>query len=366
MTQTKVAGPLDKYFADVSAGMKLLGQSEIPIFDSYVAIETKLIRVIAINRGLPTLVSALKEAGVTKKDIPTSIDKINERAIIAVRTTEFGRRWLEEGIEAALKTSRTRDKVRRLCKNRTVVKNKIVAANLRLVISVSKRFTRMCNSLTLADLIQEGNIGLMKAAERFDPSRGNKFSTYAVWWIRHHIKRATCDKEPTIRLPVHVAEANFKLMRVESEHLARTGQTLDVRGLAKHTGMSCMKVMNVIDARHATPVCLDAMVGDSTPVHELIADPSPNPYDNLEALRDHHDVVDMLEILTPMEATVIRARFGLNKDDDMTLQEIATGFGLSRERIRQIEVKALSKLRACFVASAKMSKPGQQKLSKSA
>ena len=227
-------------------------------------------------------------------------------------------------------------------------RNAFVKANLRLVVSIARRFNH--GRMALADLIQEGNLGLIKAVERYDYKRGFRFSTYASWWIRHAISRALADKGREVRLPVHMIDAQHKLTKARRQLTGKLGRQPTTEELAAETNMPADKVEKMRSWLLEQSVSIDKPVGDDEGrvLGEVLEDPDrevSGPTDELEWTALTTEVQELLRELRPIEADILRQRFGLGTEQELTLKEIGDKYNLSRERIRQLQEQALQKMR---------------------
>lgn len=233
----------------------------------------------------------------------------------------------------------------RIAKGDQSAKNELVEANLRLVVSLARHY-QGCG-LSYQDLIQEGNIGLIKAAEKFDVSKGFRFSTYASWWIKQALSRAIADQSRTIRIPVHMTENINKFKKIERELLSQLNREPKIKEIADAMGIS-EKQAKEIQSYIVEPTSLDIQVGDDddTTIGSFIEDTHFVNPESAYIKESNGDVVNaVLDTLSDREANILRLRFGIGGKKAMTLEEVGKEYGLTRERIRQIEAKALRKLR---------------------
>ena len=298
--------------------------------------------------GLDYIYKSLEENGfIIVEQSPFSIDQDFEQLSNQVNIDDPVKMYLKDIGKIPLLSSEEEVEIaKRMLDGDEEARKTLTNANLRLVVSIGKRYVG--RGLQLLDLIQEGNLGLMKAVEKFDYSKGFKFSTYATWWIRQAISRAIADQARTIRLPVHVSETLNRQKKITRELLQELGREPTVLEIAERLGVSPEKVLEnqkiALD-----PVSLETPVGEEDDSHlgDFIEDEHVmSPESRIENNALKRQFAEVLATLTPREEKVIRLRYGLDDEKPKTLEEVGRIFNVTRERIRQIEAKALRKLRS--------------------
>ncbi len=287
------------------------------------------------------------------ENIEAEVEQLNSAEDMEKILTQEGlaiddpvRMYLKEIGKVSLLDGQTElELAKRMSEGDEVAKQQLIEANLRLVVSIAKRYAG--KGMLFLDLIQEGNLGLLKAVEKFDYEKGYKFSTYATWWIRQAITRSIADQARTIRIPVHMVETIHRVSRISRQLLQELGHEASAEEIAERMGMGADKVREILKVAQ-DPVSLETPIGEEEDSHlgDFIPDddsPAPEEAVSYTVLREQLE--EVLHTLTPREEEVLKLRFGLKDGKTRTLEEVGEVFGITRERIRQIEAKALRKLR---------------------
>lgn len=296
----------------------------------------------------PELGDAEVVDAVEVEPAPEDLEEVQESGPWAeeLAATDPVRLYLSEiGRVPLLTAAEEVELARRIEQGDAAAKRQLMEANLRLVVSIARRYSG--RGMALLDLIQEGNLGLLKAVEKFDHRKGFRFSTYATWWIRQAVTRAIADQARTIRIPVHLVETIGKLRRVTRDLGQELGRDPQLEEVAQALGIPAERVSEIRRAAQ-DPVSLQTPIGDEQDSHlgDFLEDEeTPAPADVVAERLLHEQLESTLGTLTPREEQVLRLRFGLDDGRSRTLEEVGHAFGVTRERIRQIEAKALRKLR---------------------
>lgn len=302
--------------------------------------DDEILNSVSFESDEPLMDDLTEEEELSDEELEITVDNVDAFADDSVRLylREIGKIPLLSNEEEA-------ELAARVVKGDKKAKDKLAEANMRLVVSIAKRYSG--RGLDFLDLIQEGNTGLLRAVEKFDPDKGFKFSTYATWWIRQAITRAIADQARTIRIPVHMVETINKLIRVSRQLQQELGRDPQPEEIAKVMGISEDKVREIIKIAQE-PVSLETPIGEEEDSHlgDFIPDDdAPAPVDAAAFMLLKEQLSEVLDTLTYRERRVLSLRFGLEDGRARTLEEVGKEFNVTRERIRQIEAKALRKLR---------------------
>ena len=306
----------------------------------------KLEHLQACAEDLEAVFEALKEANITVEETVVEDDTTDLDSLIDSNIDDSVKIYLKDIGKVPLLTADEEIALAKRMEEGDEEAKKILSeANLRLVVSIAKRYVG--RGMQFLDLIQEGNLGLMKAVEKFDYTKGFKFSTYATWWIRQAITRAIADQARTIRIPVHMVETINKQGRATRQLLQRLGREPSAEEIAEYLGCSVERVREIQKIAQ-DPVSLETPIGEEEDSHLgdfLEDDKALSPSEVAESKMLKEQLIQVLNTLTPREEKVLRLRYGLDDSHPRTLEEVGREFNVTRERIRQIEAKALRKLR---------------------
>lgn len=311
----------------------------------------------AVAECLPRPITGLQEAAARAKPLTQTA---REALALELRAQDVQRSALRE-VDARVRSAwqqqaRARSYLARVAAASGAqqrAKARFVECNMRLVVRLARSYDN--GMLDKSDLIQEGSIGLMRAVERFDHRRGLRFSTYASWWIRHHLNRALADKGRLVRVPVHTADTYRRVKRAQRKYLAQHGVAPSVPELTSLTGLPSEVIEQALQASLAQPRSLDRALGDDSErtLHDVLGDPEQaSAESDIGRSERSRALADSLQVLTSFEVAVLRFRFGLDDEEALTLREVGEKYNLSRERIRQVQVAALEKLRTALAVQA--------------
>lgn len=309
-------------------------------------IVARMEKLEATAADIEAVYSALKAENVTVVETAPETEDIFEKIMTEVNVDDSVKMYLKDiGQVPLLSKDEEKELAQKMTEGDDRAKERLSEANLRLVVSIAKRYVG--RGMQFLDLIQEGNLGLMKAVEKFDYTKGFKFSTYATWWIRQAITRAIADQARTIRIPVHMVETINKQMRISRQLLQIYGREPTPEEIASAMGTTEERVREIQKIAQ-DPVSLETPIGEEEDSHlgDFIEDynaTSPSDMAETNMLKEH--LVQVLSTLTPREEKVLRLRYGIDDSHPRTLEEVGKEFNVTRERIRQIEAKALRKLR---------------------
>ena len=309
-------------------------------------IVARMEKLEATAADIETVYKALEAEKITVVETAPETEDIFEKIMTEVNVDDSVKMYLKDiGQVPLLSKDEEKELAKKMTEGDSRAKERLSEANLRLVVSIAKRYVG--RGMQFLDLIQEGNLGLMKAVEKFDYTKGFKFSTYATWWIRQAITRAIADQARTIRIPVHMVETINKQMRVSRQLLQIYGREPTPEEIASAMGTTEERVREIQKIAQ-DPVSLETPIGEEEDSHlgDFIEDynaTSPSDMAETNMLKEH--LVQVLSTLTPREEKVLRLRYGIDDSHPRTLEEVGKEFNVTRERIRQIEAKALRKLR---------------------
>ena len=309
----------------------------------------KLMKFEPTAKDIDSAIDLLKNNGieVIPQVISTTNEELDEIINTVVSTDDPVKIYLKDIGKVPLLTGEQEiDLAKRMLEGDEHAKEILSESNLRLVVSIAKKYTTR-TSMSFLDLIQEGNMGLLKAVEKFDPTKGFRFSTYATWWIRQSITRAIADQARTIRIPVHMVETINKLTRTAKQLMQTLGREPTTAEIAEKIGMTEKRVAE-IQKIALDPISLESPVGEEedSKIQDFIEDDSTkSPLEATTQVMLKEQLFAVIDSLTPREQKVIRMRYGLDDGHSRTLEEVGREFNVTRERIRQIEAKALRKLR---------------------